>query len=233
MTISCGKKKEVLSDKNQRDYTHFDWRKDTTDPKQHVDYMCKIESIDSIYKLCDCSEYIFGTDTLLSHGKFSMDTLNQILYRHGWHEYYDVKGNIIQRLRHVMLTLDGGKILENVSEVITYDSKGDTIFEKSSYFDLIAPDTITLGSEYPVEIRFHSRDPNSRIFYWLNIDEYEKSSMDSGRTNLHNFTYKFTPKDTGHFRFSGFFREFEDVKGTDSLDMFEMFLWTDLFVKNK
>lgn len=130
-----------------------------------------------------------------------------------------------------MVTLDGDKTLENISEVITYNENGDTIFEKSSYFDVIAPDTIILGSQYHVNIKFHSPNSDSRIYYWLYIDEYEENSMDSGRTNLHHFTYKFTPKDTGHFRFSGFFREFVDIKGTDSLTMSEMFLGRHYYVE--
>lgn len=188
LITSCGKKKETFPDKNSRGISRFDWRTDTSDSHLHVDFRCEIESIDSIYKECDCSEYIFGTDTLLSHGKFFMDTLNQIPYRHGWHEYYDRNGKLIQKVRHVMVTLDGDKTLENISEVITYNENGDTIFEKSSYFDVIAPDTIILGSQYHVNIKFHSPNSDSRIYYWLYIDEYEENSMDSGRTNLHHFT---------------------------------------------
>lgn len=77
----------------------------------------------------------------------------------GWWSYFDVDGNVIRKEEIVII--NGKEIL---NQRILYDSAGKIIEEKSEYFHVVLPDTVSEGKSTG-KIKYTSVAPTQSTFY--------------------------------------------------------------------
>ena len=192
--------------------------------------VCKIARSDSgKTQNCRCYELTDANDTV-SEGMRRIDSTGRPLYRKGWHTFYSDSG--IVRIHYSAIQYHADSSFDEIpDQTIHISATGDTLFERSTWWHIEAPDTIALGSPFSARFNYFSPARIDSFYVGTIITRPEAESNVNfakrkryGVGHYDSFTYQETPVDTGHFVMHAVAYGFTDIPNTDSMNVVTSFV---------
>lgn len=199
-------------------------------PKRHIDpehtrLECQFAAKDTnATKDCICEELDQDGDTV-SVGMFRLDSLEHPLHRMGWHTLFSDTGRA--RVYYTVLEdTTTGEFSLSPDQVIYINLQGDTLFERSTWIDVEAPDTVVVGSAFKARFNYHSPDTIHSYYVGTlvqradeqhNVKNVKQRRYETGHFDW--FTFDQIQNDTGAFNMYAVIYGFIDLPNTDTMSV--------------
>jgi len=198
--------------------------------KRHIDpentrLECEFAAKDTnSTKDCICAEVDQDGDTA-SIGLFRLDSLEHPLHRMGWHTLFSDTGRVRVYYTALEDTITGSFSL-SPDQVIYINLEGDTLFERSVWIEVEAPDTVVLGSLFKARFNYHSPDTIHSFYVGTvvqradeqnNVKNVKQQRYETG--HYYRFTFEQLQQDTGSFKMYAVIYGFIDLPNTETMSV--------------
>ncbi len=171
--------------------------------------------------------------SVISEGSVLYNLKDSSFQNIGWHSYYN--NNIICERIQYETVITGGKEKEIPNQYILFDTNGDTIKEKSSYFTVYSnyEDTLYLGDTILIEINvFHELNKKELVgSYKLFIDNSVNKDIQEYQFNKTLMKYSYIPIDTGKIDIEGRILFYLQQGERDSVEVIDKYFGRNYIIK--
>lgn len=205
-------------------------------PEQHTYLKGKIiERFGDTVVLIDAQVIDSITNHVYSQGQFFHDQKNGKFYESDWHTFFDKNGNVKEKIEYYLRSFDD-QILVLISQKIVFNEYGDTVKEKSSYFETFPnfKDTLRKNDTLRLKFKLYHEENKDEIVgnYKMMIKNSFNDRIDSIYFNKPIIEYKFVAKDTGVMHIDAQILFYLPTEHLDSLLPIKMFYEKKFIVDN-